>query len=135
MNKEKVHALTFWLVVMLLGLAILAGVGWGAWRAMQHVKPNQARLWAMLATVALPVVTWIGWYFGHTEARGRLEGIDQAFDTVMGGAAQIAGLGLRTQRARDARPEPKPEPWSIELPSVEIMERRQLTSGDEVIEL
>jgi len=116
---------------VLLAVLVLALALWGAWRGMQSVPPRTARLWALVATLALPVAIAFGWWAGHTEARGRLEGIDQALDKAMGAAAQVAGLGLRTQRARDNPP--VDGGWEV-LPDVEIVERPQLTD-QEAIEL
>jgi SNF family Na+-dependent transporter len=50
---------------------------------------------ALRATVtalvfALPISTVAAWWFGSTEARGRLAGIDQAVDKVMSAATRTA---------------------------------------------
>jgi hypothetical protein len=128
MSKQRLGAM---LVVGVVGLAMLAGIIWLIWCGMLLVPANTARLWALLATALLPVVAWAGWYFGHTEARGRLAGIDQAVDKVMGAATRAAGLQVSAARAmrRSA-----PEPPIVVLPDVEIVPR-QLQSGGDIIEL
>ena len=134
--QERLQVACTWLVGGGLALALAALAVWGVWRAMQGVSPNLARAWALIVTALLPLVAWAGWYFGHTEARGRLAGIDQAVDKVMGAATRAAGLRVATShamRAAPARPQPQ-EPYTVVLPEVEIIPR-QLPSGGDVIEL
>ena len=128
MSKQRLGAL---LVVGVVGLAMLAGVIWLVWRGMLLVPANTARLWALLATALLPAATWAGWYFGHTEARGRLAGIDAGIDRVMGAATKAAGLQVSAARAMRR---PVPDPPVVVLPDVEIVPR-QLHSGGDIIEL
>ncbi len=108
MSKEQ--------VIAKLILAILVGLVALIWRGMLLAPSNVARLWALLATAALPVAA--GWWFGHTEARGRLAGIDQAVDRVMTAASKTAGLRVNTTRS--IRTETPPQ---VTLPSVEIVSR------------
>ena len=93
MNKKQKFSMYTGIAVLVVAVAGLA------WRGMSKVPPNAARAWALVATVLLPMVTWAGWWFGHTEARGRLAGIDQAVDKVMGAATRAAGLRVGTARA------------------------------------
>jgi len=128
MRKQQFGAM---LIVALVMLAIIAGLMALIWRGMLKVPPNVARLWALLATALLPVFAWGGWFFGHTEARGRLAGIDQAVDRVMGAATKAAGLGVSTRRAMRRQ---EPIESYVVLPEVEIVQR-QLPPGQKVIEL
>jgi hypothetical protein len=135
-DRTRLGLFIYWSVTVLICGGFMFGVCYALWIAMQTVAPNTARAWALLATGLLPIAAWAGWWFGHTEARGRLRGMDDAVDKVMGGATKIAGLGLRTQQASKAPARrPEPETWRVALPDVEIVERRQLTSGDDVVEL
>lgn len=107
-------------------LMISAAALWLVWRGMLQVSPNAARAWALAATALLPLAAWSGWWFGHTEARGRLAGIDQAVDKVMSAATRVA--------APRAKPQTVSEPPVVVLPEVEIFPR-QLPPGNDVIEL
>ena len=115
MNKNKLVQTT---IGAIGGLVTLAGIGYLIWQAMLHVPPNAARLWAILVTGALPLVAWASWWFGHTEARGRLAGIDQAVDRVMGAASKTAGLRVETVRSAKSAQSTLP---AVILPDVEIM--------------
>jgi len=117
----------------LMMLALLIGL---VWWTMQKVPANWARAWALLATMLLPVAIWAGWWFGHTEARGRLAGIDQAVDKVMGAASRTAGLRVDTSRAMRRTVVQEPPPAVVMLPDVEIVPRRLVRGGNgDVIEL
>jgi putative flippase GtrA len=129
MNKHRLIAI---LVVTLVALAMAAGFIWLLWRGMLLVPPNAARVWALVATALLPIVGRAGWWFGHSEARGRLAGIDQGVDRMMGALARAAGLQVSTARAIH-RPVAQ-EPPVVVLPDVEIVQR-QLHRGEDVIEL
>ncbi len=131
--KQAFQRACAWLVGLALSGAMLYGIGWLIWHAMQEVPPNWARGWALASTALLPFVGWLGWYFGHTEERGRLAGIDQAVDKVMGAATRAAGLRVGTAQAM-RRVEPPPVVVLPELPQVEIVPRRQLRGGN-IVEL
>lgn len=117
-------------IVMVVGaVVILAGVVTLAWWGMGFVSPNAARLWALLATVALPLAVWAGWWFGHTEARGKLSGFDNAIDRMFGGLTKASGLGTKAdEQARRIQP-----PSVVILPDVEIIPRQ--LNGLDVIDL
>ena len=114
----------------ILSIIVIAILCYLIWQGMLLVPADTARLWALLATASLPIVAWAGWYFGHTEARGRLRGIDQAVDKVMGAMTRMAGLQTSAARAM----QPVPEPPMIVLPEVEIVPR-QLGNGRDIVEL
>lgn len=115
-----------WVSVAGISLALLILVA-----AVWLIPPHAARAWALLATLLLPVAAWGGWWFGHTEQRGRLAGIDQAIDKVMGAASRTADL--RVTGARAARQSPAA---SVVLPALEIFPRQLAPPGeDDVIEL
>ena len=133
--KRVVQKVSFWFVTALGALVILGIAVWLAWLGMLAVSPNAARAWALIATALLPFVAWASWYFGRTEARGRLAGIDQAVDKVMGAATRAASLRVGTSRAmRHAQGAERADPPIVVLPDVEIIPR-QLPASDRVIDL
>jgi hypothetical protein len=130
--KEMVQAALLWMVGVILGLAFAFGVVWVTWRfGMQRVPPNVARAWALIVTALLPVTAVLSWWFGNTEARGRLAGIDDAVDKVMGAALKTAKVSDRRSRSQ-AQPQPQPQYMPTQ---VEILEPRRRLSQDDVIEM
>ena len=115
--RQRVFA---WVAVVLTAIAAIYGVGWLVWKVVLLVPPNAARIWALAATALLPVVSWASWWFGNTEARGRLAGIDQAVDKVMSAATRAAGLRVGTARAMHA-PSPPAPTIAMELPPPEVV--------------
>jgi len=134
MKSELVNRVFAIAVFLAGGLGLLFLAGWGIWELALLVPSNPARVVALVALALLPVVAWIGWYFGHTEARGRLAGIDQAVDKVMGAATKTAGLRVGTVRAMRQATKPEPPVATVVLPDVEIIPR-QLARGGQVINL
>ncbi len=134
MNKE-IKRIGTWFVMGIGALVSLAIVVVLAWWCMLQVPSNTARAWALITTALLPFVAWASWYFGRTEARGRLAGIDQAVDKVMGAATRAASLRVGTSRAmRHAQGTERADPPIVVLPDVEIIPR-QLPASDRVIDL
>lgn len=134
--SDQSKSLLIWSLIITTGLALLYGAGRLAWHAMSTIPSDTARAWALIVTVLLPFAIWTGWYAGHTEARGRLAGIDQAVDKVMRAATRAASLRIGTAQAlhqRPAPPSPSPPP-DVALPQVEIIPRPQIISG-EIIEV
>ena len=120
--------------VVIVALAMIAGVGYGIWRLMLLVPPNAARAWALAATVLLPVVAWGGHRLGNLEARGKIQGLDLGIKAVVGAANKVADVKVSTARAM-RRPEPAGPPL-VTLPEAEIVPRRQLVDrGHQVVEL
>jgi len=124
------RALAWLMAIVLAGLATY-GTCWLVWQAALKVSPDIARAAMLLELVALPLAAWAGWYFGRTEARGRLAGIDQAVDKVMGAATRTAGLSVTTTRAmRDSGtvlPTPALPPARVHI--------RELPAGQTIIDL
>jgi hypothetical protein len=131
--KRAMQRIGLWITAGLGALAILAGVAWLLWHMMLEVSPNAARAWALAATALLPITAYVSWRLGHTEARGRLDGIEQGVASVMGAANKA--VDLRAGAARTMRQAAKPDPPTVVLPTVEIVPRRPSPSGRDVIEL
>lgn len=88
-----------WLILLLLVTGAIYGAGRLVWWAASQVPPDAARMWAMLATALLPLTAWAGWYFGHTESRGVLSGIDKAADKMFGLMTQTLSARVGTAKA------------------------------------
>jgi hypothetical protein len=118
-------------IIGVLFLLILAGLCWLAWRLTASLEPVVLRAWALLATIAIPLALWLGYRLGHTEARGRLQGIDDGLGRVTAAAATVIDLrGQASQRLR----EPTQPPVDVELPKLPQFTVRALNAG-EIVEL
>lgn len=104
--------------------AVLCG-SYAIWWIVCELPAVVVRAWMIVSTLLLPVVAWAGWWFGNTEARGRLAGIDQAVDKVMLAATRTIGTRTRVRQSM---------PPAVTLPNVEIRPRQALPSV-EIIDL
>jgi len=112
-----------WLI-SLVGLAIC----YGLWHVVASLPIGILAAWALIATALIPLASWAAWYFGHTEVRGWLSGVDKAIDEVMGAATEVATL-----RGQVRQSEP-PQMPAVQLPKV-IEIRPRLAQGREIIDL
>ena len=99
-------------MILIVGaIIVLAGLGWIAWKLMALVEPDTARAWALVATVLLPAGAIGGYKLGQlgAEADGRLKGIDDGLDKVVGAAYQAIDLRVQNiTRTKEATREPAP---------------------------
>lgn len=100
--------------------------GYAAWLFVCKLSIMTVRVWMIVATCLIPIAAWAGWWFGHTEARGRLAGIDQAVDKVMMAATRTVGTRADARR--------QVQPTTVILPDVEIIQRPSLP-GAQIIDL
>jgi len=82
----------------IVGLALLAGIVYGLWRAFLEIPPGALAAVALGAVVLLPVALAVGWKLGHLEARGVLAGLGLGVNSVVGAAADVADVRLGTVR-------------------------------------
>jgi len=87
----KLDIIVVWLTV---GISTFMALWW----AMGFVPANIVRPWALVTTLLLPISFWLGHRYGQLEVKGRLDGIDQAVNSVMGAAGKVADLRARTAR-------------------------------------
>lgn len=121
-------------VLVLIVLGLLAGLLALAWHGMSQVEEEGLRIWALVATLLLPVAGWTGYRLGHTEARGRMQGIDDGLDKVVSAAARAIDLKVTNiHRTKEAVREPAPY---VILPPPEASFRMlEEPRGQEIIEL
>lgn len=108
-----------------VGLVIVGFVLWWLWLFIEGLGVGALRAWAILATLALPVVGFAGWTLGRYEATALLKGVDKGVDKVA-----VAATKLRTK-------EVKQSPVNVAvLPPLPPVQHRQLTGGEsEVVDL
>lgn len=129
------------LALVAIALALLAGLVALAWWGMSHVGPNAARIWALSATLLVPVACWVGYRLGsrrvaetEAEARGTLVGLEAGVRQVMTAAAQTADLRISTVREvhrvqREGRG--TTNVLVLPQPSLPFTMRRALPAGDD----
>jgi len=121
--KRRLESLALTLFLGAVLLAIAAGAGWGIWELMCLVPPTWARLWAIVATILIPVVGVTCWRAGNIENKGRLAGIDDGLDRVTRAATMAVDMRQAqvrvTRQVRQQQPESSvilPQPRWPELP-------------------
>ena len=122
--KRILAELAFWF----MGAVVILGLCYGLWRLVASLPVGLLAAWALLASALIPLASWAAWYFGHTEVRGWLSGVDKAIDKMMGIATEVATL-----RGQARQPEP-PQMPEARLPEI-IEIRPRLERGREVIDL
>ena len=134
-SDPKAVLAVFLVVALVLG-ALGYGIAWG----MSYVGLTAARVWAVLATLGLPLCMWIGIRIGNNGARAHLRGIDDGLEKVSKAAAQVHEAGtkaidLRGQAAFAMRRAAQPQPEVVvDLPRLDghYQVLDALPSGEEV---
>ena len=109
------------ILAAVFGLAVLLG---GLWWLTAIVSPGWLRTWAMLATLALPIIAWASWRIGHVRSAALIKGIDTGIDKVSSAAQR---MHRPTPRVQVANVLPSSQ---AQLPQITY---RQLTDGEEEI--
>lgn len=117
-TKEK-------LTILVTGLALTGGALWAAWYFMQRIPAGWLALWALIVTLLTPGIFALGFWFGKTEVRGWLAGVDQGLDRVSKAAAQSINNG----RAAAAQNQP-----FVVLPELPRITHR-VSESSEIIDL
>jgi len=127
MNLKRVGTLACVVVVL---LAIGAGVFYGAWRAVCQVPHGILAACTLALMVAVLLAGLGGYKLGGTEARGVLAGIGLGTGPVVQTAAEIA-----TVKAAAARAMREPDPVIVDLPRMRMIDvtPRQLSSGNDQV--
>jgi len=114
--------------VIVVVLAVGAGVCYGAWLLVAKVEHGVLAAWALGVTAAVPLAAWSGWRLGHMESRGVLAGIGLGTGPVVQTAEKIATVKAGAARAMKA-----PEPWVVELPRMVDVTPKRLPGGNDQV--
>ncbi len=106
------------------GVVILAGVVALAWWGMGFVPANVVRLWALLATAALPLVGWFGYWLGGTESRGVMHGLDKGIDKIFGPTVRATRRRGYMGRAQQYTQPIYTQAQAVILPEVEFTQEQ-----------
>ena len=66
------------LAALLVLLAVIIGLGYGAWWLMSQVGETTAQIWALLATLAVPASFWVGHRIGTGKTNTWLASMTQS---------------------------------------------------------
>ena len=98
MKKYLIGCGVFFGLGAIVGLVYLV---WLLWLAVVELEPALLAAWAILATLALPVVSIAAFWLGKAEARALAEGIRHGIGHVTDAADKM--VGTRTTAAREMR--------------------------------
>lgn len=120
--------------VILLALMVLTPcglLGWGLWFLIKPLSLGAVRMWAISATLALPIVAFVGWIFGRREAAVKMDGLTTGVQEVTKAAREVADI--KGELAGKMRQPPVQIAVAPQLPRVM---HRELTDGEgEVVDL
>jgi hypothetical protein len=93
-TNDLILVLSLIIVVSLTALAALLGI----YKLVISLSPTVLRVWAVLATAALPLVGWSSWHVSRhvTKTEATLEGLDKGIEKVMGAAQRTADVRDRS---------------------------------------
>jgi len=117
------------LCTVLVAVVFLVSGSYGLWRLTCKVDVSILAVWALLATVLLPVGVWAGVRWGSEGARGVVHGLDLGINHAMDAANRAADLKVTMHRAVRT---PAPQP---DLPPLPRIERRRALGDGEVIDV
>lgn len=109
------------LIMLAVLLLLVGGIIGAAWYGMSHVPLTAARIWAALATVALPLTAWSFYRLGHSNSEAELSGIDKGIEKVAKAQALVTDAATRSidLRGQAARQQPMAVEPAIELPRLD----------------
>ncbi|MGD9098896.1 MAG: hypothetical protein PVF45_00350 [Anaerolineae bacterium] len=88
-------------LALIVAVVTIAGI---VYAIVTTISPTALRFYAVLVTLALPLVGWAGWYIGRYAAQAYLSGLERGTDTVMHAAQKTADVRDRSAAmARAAR--------------------------------
>ena len=81
-NRDMDLRLKYALGILSLGLLLFGGALYGLWRLAENATHTQVTVIAILFFFLIPIAFFLGHWFGRTEVRGFLSGIDTAVDRI-----------------------------------------------------
>jgi len=133
-ETARYYVLIFFACVIVGGLA---GIVYGFWTLAMGLEHTKLAIWAIAATLALLPTFLAGFWFGKTEVRGFLAGVDAGLDRLAQ-AVNMRDTSRITMHAatRTPRQQPTPTAYNVILPGalpqghIPQITHRQLTDDD-----
>jgi H+/Cl- antiporter ClcA len=98
------------------------------WLWLTGVDPDVLATWALLVTLALPVMAFASWILGRREANIKVDGLDLGIEKVMGMAEKVADI--RDRSAAKIKQQPVQIAVLPQLQQGGVV-HRELTSGED----
>ncbi len=122
---------------VLIVLGILGLVIYGLWIFANGMEHGKLAVWAIVATFIVPLVFLAGFWFGKTEVRGFLAGVDAGLDRLAQAVNMRDSSRITVHTAtRTPRQPPTPTAYNVILPGglpqgyIPQITHRQLTDDD-----
>ncbi|MBC8509709.1 MAG: hypothetical protein H8D34_33095 [Chloroflexi bacterium] len=138
-KKEVALPLKFTLGILGLVLLLFGGGVYGLWRLAENATHRQITVIAILFFFLIPITFFLGHWFGRTEVRGFLSGMDTAVDRIAKAVDLRDGAKVSLHQRIQAPQQPPQSriyPPPVELPTQSLP---QLTfresSSDQIIDL
>lgn len=131
-TNDRKLVLGFIVVVSIVAVAIL----YGLYTLLTALSPTVLRVWAVAATLALPLVGWVSWHVSRSITDTHLAGVDKGIDKVMHAAQKTADVRDRSAAmSRVTRVTPTGPPTNqadllSTLPAPTISHRRRTPQGE-----
>jgi len=128
--------LKYALGILVLFLLLFGGAVYGLWRLAENATHTQITVIAILFFFLIPLAFFLGHWFGRTEVRGFLSGIDTAVDRI----AKTIDLRDNTKVSLHQRIQSPPQPRSyippldLSTPSLPQLTFRE-SAEDQIIDL
>jgi H+/Cl- antiporter ClcA len=105
------------LILLVIVLLLLGPTIYG----IVNLEPDALRVWAIVATLALPGAFILGLVAGATRAKTTIEGLDRGIEAVIAAASEVADIKDRSFRktVQHAKPQFNIAMLSKELPQVQ----------------
>jgi len=84
---------------VIVGLFLLAGAIWLAWRGLSALSVTVLKATVLLLAAGVPTAWWIGWRLGNRESTATLHGVDEVATRVLNTAEHVASLRVGAHRA------------------------------------
>jgi len=105
------------LILLMIVLLLLGPMIYGIF----NLEPDALRVWAVVATLALPGAFGLGLFAGATRAKTTIEGLDRGIEAVIAAASEVADIKDRSfqKTVQHAKPQFNIAMLSKELPQVQ----------------
>jgi len=128
--------LKYALGILILFLLLFSGAVYGLWQLAENATHTQVTVIAILFFFLIPIAFFLGHWFGRTEVRGFLSGIDTAVDRIAKTIDLRDGAKVTLHQRIQSPPQPRSyiprlDPPTQGIPKLSFRESAQ----DQIIDL
>lgn len=135
-KQDIAISVKIFLPLVIIGLAVFGLVAYGLWRLADPLDKDQVAILLVLSVLSMPVIFLLGHWFGRTEVRGFLSGVDTAVDRIAK-AVNLRDGAKGSVHQKTQPPPPQAEPPLVYPPNRSSLPRLSFrnSSSDQVIDL